>query len=100
VDVVALAESGGTSLGRHDAPAGHYDRVWVVIDAGHAAARDGSAVPLAVYVEPIAISFELRHDEQIEITVRLIALAQTDGSYDLFTKSATLTEIQNAAHPS
>lgn len=91
IDLVALGPDGTVEVGASDVPAGRYDRARVVVEAGQARTAGGEPVPLTLYVEPIAIPFELNNGEQIEITIELIGLAQADGSYEVFTKSAVIS---------
>ncbi len=92
VDLMALSPDRTMYLGTGEVPAGRYDRARVVVEAGRAqAAGDGTPVPLIFNVEPIAIPFEIKNRDQIDITIELIALAQADGGYHLFTKSAAIS---------
>jgi len=90
VDLLTIRPDETLDLGASDVPAGEYDRARIVVEAGKAEGTDGSAVPLALNIEPIAIPFEMKDQEHVEITIELIALAQPDGSYHLFTKSAAI----------
>ncbi|MFQ5856910.1 MAG: DUF4382 domain-containing protein [Anaerolineae bacterium] len=94
VDLAALAPDGTIHVGAGDVPAGRYDRVRVVVEAGRARTAGGKLVPLTLTVEPIAVPFELKNGDQVEITIELIALARPDGGYELFTKSATIVSDQ------
>lgn len=95
IDLLALSKRPAIALGASEVPAGRYDRAWVVVEAGRAEAFSGGTVPMALWVEPIAVPFELRNGEEVVITVELIALIQPNGSYKLFTKSADI----GARHP-
>lgn len=90
VDLLTVWPDETLDLGASDVPAGEYDRARIVVQAGKAEGTDGRAVPLALNIEPIAIPFKLKDQEHVEITIELIALAQPDGSYHLFTKSAAI----------
>lgn len=92
VDLLTIRPDETLVLGAAYVPAGRYDRVRIVVEAGYAERTDGAQVPLVLNVEPIALPFELKNDEHIEITMELIALAQADGGYHLFTKSAAISK--------
>ncbi len=90
VDLLNLEPNETLDLGTGEAPAGNYDRVRIVVESGHAVSAEGKPTPLTLNVEPIALPIALKNGQQIDIVIKLIAMAQLDGSYHLFTKSATL----------
>jgi hypothetical protein len=91
VDLTSFRHTEPISLGVGEVPAGRYDRVQAVIESGQASRIGGTPVPLIVTVEPIALPFELEPQTRVTITIELIALAQDDTSYELFTKAAKLS---------
>lgn len=91
VDLATLRTGETVDLGAHRAPAGRYDRVRIVTEEGFAQLRNGDTVPLILTVEPIAAPFELQPGAEVDVLIKLIALRQADGGYELFTKSATVT---------
>jgi hypothetical protein len=90
VDLMALADGRTIRLGAGHVPAGPYDRARVVLEAGQARAANDTLLPLTLTVEPIAIPFELGPEDQVEITLELIAMPQANGGYELFTKAAMI----------
>lgn len=91
IDLASLKTDRAIAVGASAIPAGRYDRSRIIIEAGQAYGVGGSRIPLTLTVEPIALPFVLRHQKEIEITIELIALAQSDGGYELFTKSARIS---------
>ena len=92
VDLMALGPDRIVYLGTGEVPAGRYDRARVIVEAGQAqAAGDGTPVSLVFNVEPIAIPFRIKNGDQLDITIELIAVAQPDGRYHLFTKAAAIS---------
>ncbi|RME44281.1 MAG: DUF4382 domain-containing protein [Chloroflexi bacterium] len=90
VDLMSLGPNETLDLGSGEVPAGNYDRVRIVVEAGHAVSADGKPTPLTLNVEPIALPVVLKNGQHIEVVIELIAIARPDGSYHLFTKSATM----------
>ena len=98
-DLLALTSAPAAEMGSIEIPAGKYHRVWAELASGKALNPSRENLPLVLTVEPIAIPFDIRAGDNIPITIELIAMPQTDGGYELFTKSAAFKEASYGPVP-